>query len=86
MARNVHCRSLGRAHWYGELATALTEAERLLSKLNTDGSDRAETGRLCHRIAAVRSEVEALNRMTLSENRIVGIPWSEPRPIEGGSR
>ena len=86
MALNVHARSLGRAHWYGELTAALGEAERLLLLLESDGSFPAETGRLCLRVAKVRSEVEMLNRMTLSEDRIVGIPWPEPtRPTDGSS-
>ena len=77
MALNVHSRSLGRAHWYGELTAALEEAEQLLLRLAADGSFPAETSRLCLQVAAVRSEVERLNRMTLSQNRIVGVPWSE---------
>ena len=77
MALNVQARSLGRAHWYGELTAALGEAERLLLLLESDGSFPAETGRLCLQVAAVRSEMEMLNRMTLSENRIMGVPWSE---------
>ena len=77
MVLNVHSRSLDRAHWYGELTAALEEAEQLLLRLAADGSFPAETSRLCLQVAAVRSEVEMLNRMTLSENRIVGVPWSE---------
>ena len=76
MPLNVHSRSLGRAHWYEELTAALEEAEQLLLRLAADGSFPAETSRLCLQVAAVRSEVERLNRMTLSENRIVGVPWS----------
>ena len=77
MAVNVHSRSLGRAHWHDELTAALEEAEQLLLRLAADGSFPAETSRLCLQVAAVRSEVEMLNRMTLSENRIVGVPWVE---------
>ena len=77
MAFNVHSRSLGRAHWYNELAAALEEAEQLLLRLAADGSFPAETSRLCLQVAAVRSEVERFNRITLSENRIVGVPWAE---------
>ena len=77
MTLNVHARSLGRAHWYDELTAALEEAEQLLLRLAADGSFPAETSRLCLQVAAVRSEVEMFNRMTQSENRIVGVPWSE---------
>lgn len=77
MPLNVHSRSLGRAYWYDELTAALGEAEQLLLRLAADGSFPAETSRLCLQVALVRSEVERLNRMTLSENRIVGVPWSE---------
>ena len=84
MAINVHSRSLRRAHWHAELTAALREAERLLQLLANDGSCPAETNQLCQRIAAVRSEVEGLNRMASLEDRIVGEPWSEPDPPQGG--
>jgi hypothetical protein len=78
MSPNVHCRSLSRAHWYGELTSALGEAERLLLLLEADGSFPVGTGRLSLRVAAVRSEVEMLNRFIQTEDRIVGVPWSQP--------
>ena len=86
MAFKVISRSLSRAHWYGELNSALEEAERLLFLLEADGSFTAESGRLCIRVAAIRSEVEMLNRIMLSEDRIVGVPWSQAGRITGSSR
>ena len=77
VALYVNSRSLSRARWYGELTSALREAERLLSLLEGDGISPAEFSRLCLRIAAVRSEVETLNRTRPSDDRIVGVPWKE---------
>lgn len=78
MSDKVHSRSLVRARWYGDLTAALRDAERLLLMLEADGSFPAEAGRLRFRIATVRSELELLNRLVQSEDRIVGIPWPEP--------
>jgi hypothetical protein len=86
MALDVHSRSLVRARWYGELTSALLEAEQLLKLLEARGSFPDETRRLCIHVAAIRSELEMLNRVAISENRIVGIPWSELRPTPGGTR
>lgn len=77
MTENVHSRSLVRARWYGDLTAALRDAERLLLLLEADGSFPAEAGRLRFRIATVRSELELLNRLVQSEDRIVGIPWPD---------
>jgi hypothetical protein len=77
VALYVNSRSLSRALWYGELTSALREAERLLSVLERDGIAPAEFSRLCLRIAAVRSEVETLNQSRPSDDRIVGDPWNE---------
>lgn len=77
MTENVHARSLVRARWYGDLTAALRDAERLLLLLEADGSFPAEAGRLRFRIATVRSELEQLNRLVQSQDRIVGIPWSD---------
>ena len=78
MTGNVHSRSLGRARWYEDLSAALRDAERLLLLLETDGCFPAETIRIRLRVAAIRSELERLNRMTGSESRIIGIPWPDP--------
>lgn len=76
VAMNVHSRALSRAHWYGELISALLEAERLLLMLEASEGFPAAAGQLGHRIAAVRSEVETLNRIKLSDDRIIGAPWT----------
>ena len=77
MPFTVRSRSLRRAQWYGELISTLGEAERLLLLLEADRSITSETNRLCLRVAAVRSEVEALNRIRHPDDRIVGVPWSK---------
>jgi hypothetical protein len=78
MSEKVHSRSLVRARWYEDLTAALRDAERLLLLLEADGNFPADAGRLRFRIATVRSELELLNRLVQSEDRIVGIPWSDP--------
>ena len=77
MPQKVQSRSLDRARWYGDLTAALREAERLLLLVEADGGFPAESVRLRLRVAAVRSELELLNRMVQSQDRILGIPWSE---------
>ena len=77
MPQKVQSRSLDRARWYGDLTAALREAERLLLLVEADGGFSAESVRLRLRVAAVRSELELLNRLVQSQDRILGIPWSE---------
>ena len=77
MPQKVQSRSLDRARWYGDLTAALREAERLLLLVEADGGFPAESVRLRLRVAAVRSELELLNRLVQSQDRILGIPWSE---------
>lgn len=75
MSFTVRSRSLRRAQWYGELISTLEEAEQLLLLLEADRSMSSETNWLCLRVAAVRSKVEALNRIRHPDDRIVGVPW-----------
>ena len=77
MPQKVQSRSLDRARWYGDLTAALREAERLLLLVEADGGFSAESVRLRLRVAAVRSELELLNRLVQSQDRILGILWSQ---------
>ena len=78
MQRRITPRSLSRAQWFSDLLTALNEAERLLALLDASGGFPDETIRLRHRIQAVSSELELLDRVARGEGRIVGANWPEP--------
>ena len=79
MHRHLTPRALQRAQWFKDLNTALADAEKLLSILETDGSFPAETARLRMRVQRVRSEIELLNRVIIGEGRIVGPSWPATR-------
>ncbi len=75
MRQHVTPRSLERAQWFSDLTTALIEAEKLLMILEADGGFPAETARLRQRVEAVRSELGLLNRVVVTEGRIVSSVW-----------
>lgn len=78
MQRHLTPRALERAQWFRDLAIALSEAETLLSILESDGSFPAETARLRLRVRAVRAELALLNRVVKGEGRVVSSSWPEP--------
>ena len=73
-------RALQRAQWFFDLSYALAEAEKLLAMMEADGSFPDEAARLRLRIRVVRSELALLNKVVLSEGRVVGA-WPNPAPV-----
>lgn len=80
MQQRITPRSLGRAQWFSDLLVALNEAERLLALLEATGGFPDETVRLKCRIQAVSSELELLDRVARSEDRVISSSWPEPMP------
>lgn len=80
MQRRITPLSSGRAQWFSDLLVALSEAERLLTLLETDGCFPEETIRLRRRIQSVSSELELLDRVARGEERVVSSCWPEPMP------
>ena len=80
-------RALQRAQWFFDLGQALYEAEKLLAMIEADGGFAGEAARLRLRIQLVRSELALLDKVVLSEGRLVGAwpapataPAPKPRP------
>ena len=84
MQRHLSPRAIERAIWFADITAALGEAEKLLALLERDGGYPEETGQLRQRIQIVRSELNLLNRVILSEGRIVPGSWPES-PRAGGA-
>lgn len=77
MNRHLNSRALVRARWLAELSAALDEGERVLSQLIGEGVNSADTERLRLRLIELRTELKLLNRVSLTEGRIVGTAWPE---------
>ena len=77
MNRHLTSRAVVRARWLAELSAALDEGERVLSQLIAEGVNPADTERLRLRLIELRTELKLLNRVSLTEGRIVGSAWPE---------
>jgi len=77
MKRHLSARAIDRARWFAELSTALDQAQHLLSQLAAEGASPSETEPLRRRLLVIRAELERLNRVSLTENRIVGTVWPD---------
>lgn len=75
MNRHMTARAVDRARWFSELSAALDDGERVLSQLIAEGVSPADTHRLRVRLIELRAELIRLNRVSLSESRIVGPAW-----------
>ncbi len=78
MDRHLTARALDRARWFAELSAALDDGQRLLSQLAAEGSDPIETERLRLRLIELRGELNRINRVSITEGRIVGPGWPGP--------
>jgi hypothetical protein len=82
MNRHLTTRAIERARWFSELSTALDDGERLLTELIAEKVSPADTERLRLRLIELRTELQRLNRVDLTDGRIVGSSWpdrTEPR-------
>ena len=77
MNRHLTPRAIDRARWFDELSTALDEGERLLSQLIAEGVSPPDTARLHVRLIELRAELGRLNRVSLTDSRIVGSTWPD---------
>ena len=77
MNRHHSSRAIVRARWFAELSTALDKAERLLSELIAEGISPADTEQLRLRLIELRAETVRLNRVSLTDGRIVGSAWPD---------
>ncbi|HEU0311151.1 MAG TPA: hypothetical protein VFR36_08045 [Sphingomicrobium sp.] len=77
MNRIIDPRTLNRARWFADLTTALVEADRLLSLLETQGIYPVEMVRLRQNVRAVRSELELLNQVVRIGKRVIEAPWPD---------
>jgi len=75
MNRHLTARAIVRATWFAELSTALDDGERVLAELMAEGFSPDETERLRLRLAALRSQLGRINRVGLTEERVVGPAW-----------
>jgi hypothetical protein len=83
MNRHLTTRAIDRARWYAELSTALDEGERLLTELIAEKISPADTERLRLRLIELRIELQRINRVSMTDSRIVGSAWpdrAKPRP------
>ena len=77
MNRHITSRSIERARWFSELSTALDDGDRLLAELIAAKVSPADTERLRLRLIELRSELQQLNRVDLTDGRIVGTTWPD---------
>ena len=77
MTRHLTPRALNRVRWFEELSAALDEGERLLAELIAEKVSPAETERLRQRLIELRAELGRLNRISLTEERVVGSAWPD---------
>jgi hypothetical protein len=75
MNRHLTARAIVRATWFAELSIALDDGERVLAELMAEGFSPDETERLRLRLAALRIQLGRINRVGLSEERVVGPAW-----------
>jgi|PlaIllAssembly_1097288.scaffolds.fasta_scaffold779251_1 hypothetical protein len=75
MNRHLTAHAIVRSRWTAELATALEDAERVLAQLVVEGISSFDAEQLRLRLIALRPEVQRLNRVSLTEGRIVGPSW-----------
>jgi hypothetical protein len=83
MNRHLTIRAIERARWFSELSTALDEGERLLAELIAEKISPADTERLRMRLIELRAELQRINRVNLTDDRIVGSTWpdwAKPQP------
>jgi hypothetical protein len=75
MNRHLTTRAIERARWFSELSTALDDCERLLAELIIEKVSPADTERLRLHLIELRTELQRLNRVDLTDSRIVGSAW-----------
>jgi hypothetical protein len=75
MNRHLTIRAIERARWFSDLSTALDEGERLLAELIVEKVSPPDTERLRLRLIELRAELERVNRVRLTDRRIVGSAW-----------
>lgn len=77
MTRYLTSRSANRIRWYDELSAVLEDGERVLGEMISSGVGSAETEGLRLRLIALRADLGRLNRISLTEERIVGPAWPD---------
>jgi len=85
MNRHLTARAIVRATWFAELSTALDDGERVLAELMAEGFSPDETERLRLRLAALRIQLGRINRVGLSEERVVGPAWPADAAVAPGA-
>ena len=75
MNQHLTTRAIERARWFSELSTALDDGERLLAELIAEKISPADTERLRLRLIELRAELQRINRVSLTDDRIVGSTW-----------
>lgn len=81
MNRYPTSRAIARSGWSDELATALGDAERVVSQLIADGVSNIDTARLRPRLVELRAELQQLKRAGLADDRLVKSTW----PVRAGA-
>lgn len=77
MTRYLTSRAANRIRWYDELSAVLEDGERVLGEMISSGVGSAETEGLRLRLIALRADLGRLNRISLTEERIVGPAWPD---------
>lgn len=77
MDRHLTTRAIERARWFSELSTALDDGERLLAELIAEKISPGDTERLRLRLIELRIELQRINRVSLTDGRIVGSTWPD---------
>jgi hypothetical protein len=77
MKRHLTARAMDRARWFAELSTALDDGERVLAQLIAEEVSPGDTERLRLRLIDLRAELLRLDRVSLTDDRIVGSAWPD---------
>lgn len=86
MNRHLTTRAIERARWFSELSAALDEGERLLAELIAEKISPPDTERLRLRLIELRAELQRVNRVSLTDARIVGSAWPDRGDPRAGRR
>jgi hypothetical protein len=77
MKRHITPRAVSRANWFTELSAALEDGEHILAQLIAAKISPADTERLRLRLIELRAELDRINRVSLTGERVVGSAWPD---------
>jgi len=77
MPRHLTPRAVNRVRWFDELSAAIDQGELVLAELVEARISPGETEALRQRLVLLRAELARLNRISLTEERVVGKIWPD---------